>query len=160
LLAVRKFGILQPLHTTNYLPVIAENTCTGCGKCVRTCPIEAIKMIEVPEGPGGNRKVAEVDTSICLGCGVCVRSCTRNSIRLKRRAQQIITPANSVHRTVMMAIEKGMLHHLIYDNRAFASHRAMAAILSVILKLPPIKQVMASKQMKSVYLDRLLSNYQ
>jgi hypothetical protein len=33
----------------------------------------------------------------------------------------------------------------------------MAAILSTILKLPPIKQAMASKQLKSVYLDRLLS---
>jgi hypothetical protein len=28
LLAVKKFGILQPLHTTNYLPVIDEGTCS------------------------------------------------------------------------------------------------------------------------------------
>jgi ferredoxin len=104
------------------------------------------------------KKVAEVDKSICLGCGVCVRSCRKKSLQLKRRKQEIITPANSVHRTVLMAIEKGMLHHLIFDNQAFASHRAMAAILSVILKLPPIKQAMASEQMKSVYLDRLLRN--
>jgi len=76
---------------------------------------------------------------------------------LKRREYQIITPANSVHRTVLMAIEKGILQNLIFDNQALGSHRAMAAILSAILKMPPIKQVMASKQMKSVYLDRLLS---
>lgn len=49
------------------------------------------------------------------------------------------------------------LQNLIFDNRAFGSHRAMAAILSVILKLPPIKQAMASKQMKSVYLEKLIS---
>ena len=33
----------------------------------------------------------------------------------------------------------------------------MAAILGVILKLPPLKQVMASRQMKSHYLEQLLT---
>lgn len=40
---------------------------------------------------------------------------------------------------------------------ALASHRAMAAVLGVILKLPPVKQAMASKQMKSRYLETLIS---
>jgi len=39
-----------------------------------------------------------------------------------------------------------------------ANHRAMAAVLGVILKLPPLKQALASKQFKSIYLDKLLSN--
>ncbi len=55
-----------------------------------------------------------------------------------------------------MAIERGKLQNLIFDNNALTSHRAMAAILGVILKLPPIKQAMASRQMKSRYLERLL----
>jgi hypothetical protein len=33
----------------------------------------------------------------------------------------------------------------------------MAAILDVILRLPPLKQPMASKQMRSTYLLKLLS---
>jgi hypothetical protein len=57
-----------------------------------------------------------------------------------------------------MAIERGKLQDLIFDNQALARHRAMAAILGVILKLPPLKQVMASQQMKSRYLDSLLSS--
>ena len=32
----------------------------------------------------------------------------------------------------------------------------MAAILSSILKLSPVKKAMASEQMKSVYLERLI----
>jgi len=56
-----------------------------------------------------------------------------------------------------MAIERGQLQNLIFDNRAQWNHRAMAAILGVILKLPPIKQVMASRQMKSRYLERLMA---
>jgi len=39
-----------------------------------------------------------------------------------------------------MAIEKGKLQELIFDNQAFASHRAMAAVLSIILKLSPVKK--------------------
>ena len=58
-----------------------------------------------------------------------------------------------------MAIERGKLQDLIFDNQALASHRAMAAILGVILKLPPLKQVMASRQMKSRYLENLLSSH-
>jgi hypothetical protein len=55
-----------------------------------------------------------------------------------------------------MAIERGLLQNLIFDNQAHWNHRAMAAILGVILKLPPIKQVMASRQMKSRYLQHLM----
>jgi hypothetical protein len=35
----------------------------------------------------------------------------------------------------------------------------MAAILGVIPKLPPIKRAMASEQVKSRYLDRLIRKY-
>jgi hypothetical protein len=55
-----------------------------------------------------------------------------------------------------MAIERGKLQNLISDNQARWNHRAIATILGVILELPPVKQVMASRQMKSVYLDKLL----
>jgi hypothetical protein len=55
-----------------------------------------------------------------------------------------------------MAIERGNLQHLIFDNRVLFSHRAMAAVLGVLLRLPPIKQVMASQQIKSRYFEQLI----
>jgi hypothetical protein len=73
-----------------------------------------------------------------------------------QREKRVVTPVNSVHRIVMMAIERGKLQNLIFDNQAHLSHRAMAAILGVILKLPPIRQIMASEQMKSRYLASLI----
>lgn len=154
MIAAKKFGMLQPVHTTNFLPKV-EESCSGCGKCTKACPIEAISII-APDANNSTRK-ARIDEDICLGCGVCVRSCSKNSLMLHKRERRIITPVNSVHRSVLMAIEKGQLQNLIFDNRALGSHRAMAAILSVILKLPPIKQAMASKQMRSVYLEKLIS---
>ena len=149
---MRKFGYLNPIQTTPFLPSVIEESCVGCGKCTKVCPIEAIKIDPVT-------KKAVVDEKICLGCGVCARNCPKKAIILKKRDKEIITPANSTHRIVLQAIEKGQLQNLIFDNRALASHRALAAVLSAILKLPPVKRAMASKQMKSVYLDKLLSKF-
>jgi hypothetical protein len=56
-----------------------------------------------------------------------------------------------------MAIERGKLQNLIFGNHALASHRAMAAVLGAILKLPPAKRLMASEQMRSKYLVALLA---
>ena len=56
-----------------------------------------------------------------------------------------------------MAIERDKLQNLIFDNRVLWSHRAMAGVLGVIMKLPPIKQVLASKQLKSRYLESLIN---
>jgi hypothetical protein len=56
----------------------------------------------------------------------------------------------------MMAIERGTLQDLIFDNRVLRSHRALAAVLGVILRLPPVKQALASRQVKSRYLEALL----
>ncbi len=157
MIAARKFGMLHPVQTTSFIPRVVENSCIACGKCVNACPIGAIELVKINDASELNRKRAKINEEICLGCGICVRSCHKNSIFLQRRKEQIITPVNSVHRIVLMAIEKGQLQELIFDNKALASHRAMAAILSTILKLPPIKQAMASKQMKSVYLEKLIS---
>lgn len=156
LIAARKFGSLQPVHTTNFIPSIDEKSCNGCGRCVSVCPID---VISIKEHTNPNTKKAVIDESICLGCGVCVRSCSKKSITLIPRKERIITPVNSVHRVVLMAIEKGKLQELIFDNKAYRSHRALAAVLSAILKMPPVKQAMASRQMKSIYLEKLIKRF-
>lgn len=152
--AARRFSPMQPVATTNYIPEISLDTCISCGKCAKVCPILAIHM---EDAGNGNTKKPELDTEICLGCGVCARNCPTKSITLKRRPIQVITPVNSTHRFVLQAIEKGTLQNLVFDNQAFGNHRAMAAVFGTILKLPPLKQALASKQFKSIYLDKLLS---
>jgi len=159
MLAAKRFGFLNPVHTTNYLPVIEEKKCNGCGKCIELCPVEAMSLVSAnnPEKP--KLKKARLNEEICLGCGLCIRTCKPEGLKLTERAQRVITPLNSAHRVVMTAIEKGMLQNLIFDSQALWNHRAMAAILGVILKLPPIKQGLASKQFKSRYLEYLIANY-
>lgn len=156
LIAARKFGFLNPVHTTNFIPSIIEENCNGCGKCVSLCPVEAMTLVSSNEPDKPLKKKAKLNQEICLGCSVCLKGCEKKAIRLSSRKERVITPVNSVHRVVLMAIERGKLQNLIFDNRVLLSHRAMAAVLGVILKLPPLKQVLASQQFKSRYLVGLI----
>jgi hypothetical protein len=56
-----------------------------------------------------------------------------------------------------MAIERGTLAELLVDGEAGGGHRALAAILGACLALPPIKQLLASRQVRSRFLDRLFA---
>lgn len=159
MLAAKRFAMLHPVHTTNYLPVVITEDCNGCGKCVNVCPVEAMSLVSANDPLKKKRKKAVLNEDICLGCGLCVRSCTIGKIHLIERKQRVITPLNGAHRVVVMAIERGKFQNLIFDQQALWNHRAMAAILGVIVKLPPVKQVLASNQLKSRYLEYLLSNY-
>lgn len=158
LLAARKFSFLNPVHTTNFIPSINASSCNACMKCVDVCPVEAMSIVSANDSQKPKKKRVKLDEQRCLGCGLCVTVCKNSAILLKSLDKRVLTPVNSAHKVVSMAIERGTLQHLIFDNQALWNHRVMATILGVILKLPPIKQVMASEQIKSRYLGKLLEN--
>ncbi len=160
MLAAKRFAVLNPIATTGFLPEIDGENCSGCGMCVEACPVEAMGIVSAGDPQKPKRRKARVNEDLCLGCGVCIRQCRTGAAKLKSRARRVVTPVNMAHRTVLMAIERGKLQELIFDNRALFSHRAMAAILGAILKLPLVKQAMASQQMKSRYLEQLLTRHE
>ena len=156
MIAARRLGFTHAVQTTNFLPEVDESLCNGCGKCVTACPVEAMGLVSANDPHYPKLRKARVNADLCLGCGVCIKQCSRGGLKLRARPQRVITPVDSVHKTVLMAIERGMLPNLIFDNRALASHRVMAAILGGILRLPPLQQAMASQQLRSRYLVKLL----
>ena len=158
MIAARRFGLLDPVQTTNFIPQVREELCNGCGKCVTACPVEAMTLVSANDPHKPKRRKAVLATDLCLGCGVCTRVCPTDGLSLEARAERVVTPVDTLHRTVLMALERGRLQDCIFDNRALFSHRAMAAILGVILRLPPTKQVLATQQMRSRYLVRLLEH--
>ena len=146
---VKGDGSFDNLHDSCHVIKGNDSSDTLHAKCQKNRPLDITSAQQ--------KRRPFIDESICLGCGVCARNCPKKAITLQRRPIEVITPVNSTHRFVLQAIEKGTLQNLVFDNQAFANHRAMAAVFGTILKLPPLKQALASKQFKSVYLDHLLS---
>ena len=53
-------------------PTILADKCKGCGKCRKTCPMEAIS--------GGPKQVHTIDPEKCVNCGACVAACPFGAI--------------------------------------------------------------------------------
>lgn len=155
--AARRFGFTQAVHTSNFIVEVADN-CSGCGNCIPVCPV-AVLALQTEGEKGEGRKRVVVEKKNCLGCGVCVRSCPRSALSMQARPTRVITPVNSVHKAVLMAIERGTLQHLLFDNQVLLSHRALAAVTGAILNLSPVKRALASEQIGSRYLGVLSERY-
>ncbi|MFO7609088.1 MAG: 4Fe-4S binding protein, partial [Candidatus Krumholzibacteriia bacterium] len=69
LVAQKKFAHLHPVHTTNFLPVVDAEACTGCGVCVAACPVDALALVAAADPARPGRQAARVDQDVCLGCG-------------------------------------------------------------------------------------------
>ncbi len=64
-----------PVNTaTNYLAVIDQELCVGCGTCVEKCYNDAIQS--------NSDGKAELNENYCVGCGVCASFCAENAISL------------------------------------------------------------------------------
>ena len=159
MIAARRFATFHPVHTTAFLPRVDDAACTGCEKCVRACPVEAMAAVSANDPKRPKRSVARLDAERCLGCGVCVRACSQGALSLEERGARTLTPRDGAHRAVLMAIERGTLQDLLFDNRLLLSPRALAAVLGAILRLPAAKRLLATEQVRSRYLEALVRRF-
>lgn len=155
MIAARRFAMYHPVQTTRFAPIIEHSACTGCGQCADICPVEAIALTNAKP----KKRKARIVRDLCLGCGVCANACNSGAISLKTGDKRVVTPLNTAHRVILMAIERDKLQHIIFDNQVLYSHRAMATLLGAIFKLPPVKRVMAAEQLQSTYLEHLVSRF-
>ncbi|MCI9150486.1 MAG: selenium-dependent xanthine dehydrogenase [Lachnospiraceae bacterium] len=58
---------------TGALRQVSNDSCIGCGLCMRTCTAEAIRVVE---------RRAMLDTDCCLSCGMCAVRCPKGAIDL------------------------------------------------------------------------------
>ena len=61
-------------------PILIDRAkCVGCGKCVKGCGFDALKIVEAP---GANKlgKLAEVDAAACKACFACIKACPFKAI--------------------------------------------------------------------------------
>jgi len=67
---------LKVMWRGEWVAGIDESRCTACGRCVSTCPFDAIDR-----SPGSVRVAAER----CYGCGICRASCRHGALSLVDR---------------------------------------------------------------------------
>ncbi len=106
----------------------------------------------------GNGRLAVADEGLCLGCGVCHRACKSGALRMHPRARKVIPPETLFDRYVAMAIERGKLADLIFDDYQRLGHQALRRILGVLERTPFWKATMAIKPLKSALLNTTVWN--
>jgi ferredoxin len=70
---------IKPLRKLERRPVFIHENCTGCLKCVKICPVEAIKP-----HPSKKNYIVLTD-SICIRCFCCSEVCTDNAVEIRRK---------------------------------------------------------------------------
>jgi len=58
---------------TDICPTIERKDCTGCGRCMDQCPVQAI---------GSIKKKAVINSSICIGCAKCITVCPQGAVTI------------------------------------------------------------------------------
>jgi NAD-dependent dihydropyrimidine dehydrogenase PreA subunit len=92
--AYHKLGHLKSVDASNYMVRVAQESCKGCGLCVKRCPMDALSLKDYPQADktvNKKAKVAELDPELCLGCGVCVHRCPTQSLTLELK-EKIVAP--------------------------------------------------------------------
>ena len=154
--------VMQP---SAFQPAADVDRCTGCGDCVRACPVQAISLVSRGPGRGEGEKAAarllcDVDLGRCLGCGVCVGACPQDSLSMVRRPQTPDVPLNAVEYLTRRMLEQGKLADLLVDGASGRGAAFANAVLGAILSLPPAEKLLASEQVQSRFVRFALARYQ
>jgi len=154
-------GMLQAINTHNINNAIVSSNwimdvltnCKGCGVCISKCPVDAIEFYTDED----NRKLARCVTEKCLGCGVCISSCKFGAMEMVPRQKRVFTPYDVIDKTIAMAIERGKLTELVFDDPEKISHKTISRLMSALEKSPPYKALIAIEPLRSHFLNKLVN---
>lgn len=77
-------GIIPLKFKSAYLSEVSDDSsCTGCGKCMKFCPTNAISVVE---------KKVRLDRRICIGCGQCAYQCPKQIFTLHASDRDVFLP--------------------------------------------------------------------
>ncbi|EGO65511.1 4Fe-4S binding protein [Acetonema longum] len=153
--SVRRLHMRGAIVTSNWLAGLDASKCRRCGKCVAACPAGAISFVNQPEN--GLKPSVICDESLCLGCGVCHTACPLGAISLRSRPQKVYVPETAFDKNVAMAIERGKVAELLFDQPESLSARALARTATLLEKSGPVRALLALKPVKSIFLKGLVT---
>ncbi len=155
LAGIRKFGYPNTVVTSGFIARNNPDTCRGCGKCAKACPIDAIQMMPIESPQTNKKKAAAIDASICLGCGVCALSCDTGAVTLVKREKRVLHPETTFERVILQCLERGTLQNQIFDNPQSITQKFMRGLVGGFLRLPPVKAMLMSEILRSSFLRAL-----
>ncbi|MBU1171212.1 MAG: 4Fe-4S binding protein [Proteobacteria bacterium] len=68
---------------SNFYAALDEESCNGCGKCLKRCQMNAIELKD---------KKAVLNLGKCIGCGLCVTTCKTGSLKLVKKDTETVPP--------------------------------------------------------------------
>ena len=151
--AINVHGIQTAVHTSNFLACVDIEKCKACTRCVKACPVMAIDLKPMSFGKATSR----IDEELCLGCGVCNVACKNKALSMKVRPKRVFTPADNIERLVRAAVERGTIHHMLFDDPESVTSRGMNLALGALLSLPLTKRLLAVEQIKSTFVRTIVS---
>lgn len=152
---ISKHGFPNLIVTSNFLAEINDEACIGCGKCAKSCPINAVTMTAAAKPESTRKQDAGVDTALCLGCGVCALACPKKACKLAKRGQRVIHPETTFERIMLECLEKGTLQNQIFDDPNRIDQKFMRAFVGAFLRLPPVKKALLGDKMRSGFLNAM-----
>lgn len=155
--AINTFGV-PAVNPSGFLARSDAERCSGCSRCSRACPIASITM--TPRRVDAKRKNdlgPVVDEDRCIGCGVCVAACKKDAMQMVRRDARPYVPSNGIERMLRMALERGHLADLLFDEGASRGSRFLNQVVRALVALPGAERMLASEHVRSRFLRAALA---
>lgn len=100
---------------SNYYITLNQEACKGCGECVSSCHMDAIKISDYG--------ISETNLGYCIGCGVCIPKCPENARSLKKKEKEMIPPKNYTELYQIIAKRKDELKELRKEDKEYGKVR-------------------------------------
>ena len=153
LAGLSRFGYPNAVISSRFISTIHGDTCTGCGKCVDVCPVNATSLTSANDPKKPKRKKGQVNAELCLGCGVCAYKCPTHSIEMISRGNRVIQPGTLFETTILGSLERGTLQNQIFDNPMSGTQGFMRSFMGAFLRLPMVKRALMSDALRSSFLQ-------
>ena len=154
--AINRSGLPGAVKTSGYIATIDSHKCTGCGRCARRCPIQAVQIKALsPHVQRKARMYSTIDESVCLGCAVCLPACRKGALTMERRTERVLTPEGTLERVLSMALERGRLHNLMFEEQDGLHMLLLNRLTGAVLRMEPVRRALLRDELKSRFIGFL-----